>query len=288
MEKYKSKVNYILLALKYEMTNPTTYIFLTFIFCLSWYCFSGVADWLSSHSDCLNIFELYIFFGTGFFTQTIYLIGIVFFSCRSFYFSQGSMYYLIRGNKKNWCTSQIFYASGIVLMFNIFLIIIFAIACKGQIVFDGSWSNTSFLGVMRGPLEIGVSGVISMAGQQGLLEYNPNFIGFLSFILLNLEGIFVSILIILFTIKNKTGYGVAIIFGGYFVDFLITVEIGTGGVFKFWNYIMPLHMYQIANSSLNNGGISIIYILVFTFIITVIMIMLLNRLVVHTDYMKLE
>ncbi len=288
MERFKRALNYLRLSLMAEFTNPIIYAVFITLFLFIWSSFSGVTSWLSENNDSLNLFEFYTFFGCDFFTNTIYLTGIMFVSCGIFFFNSGSAYYLIRMDKRTWVNSQIIYMFVMTVIYNIALIVMFIIACGGKITFDGSWSKAAFVGCSGGAMQINIVDVISML-TPGLLTYNPNFIGIVSFFLLTVEGVSAGLLMIWLTMKRKTVYAVAVIFGGQFLDMLAINEISSNTIVgKIWSYAVPFRMYRVNFSSLNNGKVSIIYSMIYITVILTVLILLIRRSAADIDFVKDE
>lgn len=288
MERFKRALNYLKLSLMAEFTSPIIYAVFIILFLFIWSSFSGVTSWLSENNDSLNLFEFYTFFGCDFFTNTIYLTGIMFVSCGIFFFNSGSAYYLIRMDKRTWVNSQIIYMFVMTVIYNIALIVMFIIACGGKITFDGSWSKAAFVGCSGGAMQINIVDVISML-TPGLLTYNPNFIGIVSFFLLTVEGASAGLLMIWLTMKRKTVYAVAVIFGGQFLDMLAINEISSNTIVgKIWSYAVPFRMYRVNFSSLNNGKVSIIYSMIYITVILTVLILLIRRSAADIDFVKDE
>ncbi len=288
MERFKKALNYLKLSLMAEFTSPIIYAVFIILFLFIWSSFSGVTSWLTENHDSLNLFEFYTFFGCDFFTNTIYLTGIMFVSCGIFFFNSGSAYYLIRMDKRTWVNSQIIYMFVMTVIYNIALIVMFVIACGGKITFDGSWSKAAFVGCSGGAIQINIVDVISML-TPGLLTYNPNFIGIVSFFLLTIEGASAGLLMIWLTMKRKNVYAVAVIFGGQFLDMLAINEISSNTIVgKIWSYAVPFRMYRVNFSSLNNGKVSIIYSMIYITVILTVLILLIRRSAADIDFVKDE
>lgn len=278
MVSHKKYKNYLCLSLWSEFTSSKIYLILLLVFIFIWSSFSGVTQWLHDNNDVLNVFELYIFMGTNVFTQSLYLIGILIMSCGRFFFDTGAVYYLIRMDKKTWVISQVIYMFVMVVIFNILLILMFIPICGFRITIDGSWSNAAFAGCSAGAMFVNIVDIISMSFP-GLLAYNPNFVGILSFFLLVVEGVTVGVLMMIFTMKKKPYYAIAIVFGGQFLDLAICNELGANSfIYKIWGHIAPFNMYKIASSSLNGGSIPIIYIVIYVVVILYVLVGMLIRL----------
>lgn len=278
MAKFNNTMHYLRLSLVTDLRNPLRYLIYIMLFSFLWYATSGVSDWLLANNDKLNIFELYSFLGRTLFSKSVYLIGIAFISCGLFFFGPGAAYYLVRMSKKTWLNCQILYVVINVFIFNLLLIVLFYISSKGLVTLDSSWSKASFIANNKGALAINVSGIMLMSNISGILDYNPNFVGIISFILFSIEGITAGLLMAFFSLKKKTVYAVFIIFGGNLIDYLISNELSNTNIISIaWKKVMPFPLYDVFNSTLNNQSTSFIYSLVYTIIVMTVLIYMIKH-----------
>ncbi len=275
------------LSLKYEFLNPVLYLFLITVLCYLVYTFGGISNWLSQHEDTLNIFELSTFFGAGYFTGMIYKIGIALFSCGIFFFHPGFSYSLIRMNKKLWVRSQMCYVFCIVLIINLFIFVVLLLTSGGRVTLDNSWSDAAYTSLSKGPYEVGVEGVNMY--YPDMFVYNPNVVGGFNILLMIFEGMSVGLLFVLLTLRKKTTYAVAFVFGGYYIDSVLISELyKINPVVKMWNRISPFRVYSIAESTLNMGPNSMVYSVLYGIFVISILVILIRKSLDYVSFKKDE
>lgn len=275
------------LSLKYEFLNPVLYFFLIIVLCYLIYTFGGISAWLSQHEDKLNIFELSTFFGAGYFTGMIYKIGIGLFACGIFFFHPGSSYSLIRMNKRLWVKSQICYVFCIVLIINFFIFVILLLTSGGNVTLDNSWSDAAYTSLSKGPYEVGIEGV--NMNYPDMFVYNPNLVGGFNILLMIFEGMTEGLLFVLLSLRKKTIYAVAFVFGGYYIDYVLISELyKINPIVKMWSRISPFRVYSITESTLNMGSNSIVYSVLYGIFVISILIILIRKSLDNISFKKDE
>ena len=289
MDMYSKSARLLRITLQREMRNPLINIVYLMVILLIFNTFSGVAIWLADNNDKLNIFELYIMFGESDYTHVIYVLGIVLLACGRTVYNRSSMYYLMRMDKKSWIYGNVMYIILTSVIYNIIILYVLILLCRGYITLDGSWSNALYEACVKDPMAINIDGVVQASSFRLFFPYNPNVVGIIKLILMVLEGIICGMIMMIFTMKNRAYYGIAIIFASQFCQLLINAEFGKKKLIaKIWNTVVPVRYFWM--SELFNNGLDMEVLLSIVYLIMVLMFLMyiIRRINVEYDFWKDE
>ena len=219
MREFSRSFHYGGLSIKNELRQVHLYVVLLVVFFIIRYCFGGLADFLAENGDRMNIFELYVHFMDTRYSQVFYLLGIIAFSCGTFFYSHGAAYYLIRGSRRGWVLGQAVYLLVMVTGYNLFILSTLCLFTGGRLTLVNEWSMASFLAEQYSASSIGIMPVISVSYSTMLMS--PVTAGLLTFLLSVLVGMAAGLVVICSSIRAKGVFGVAVLGITWFADFLI-------------------------------------------------------------------
>ena len=146
----------------------------------------------------------------------------------------------------------------------------------------GKWSRAAVTAVQFSVEELGMRPVVE--APFGLLQSNPNAAGGLAFALAVLIGMFTGLLMMLFYMNHRPGYGVMLLFLLWFLDIIIEAE----GFMSILEYMSPFGLSRVSRLSINYGRPLSVYALLFLTCLTAILSQLLTRFSESIDFIKLE
>lgn len=213
----KVLVRYTKRSVEQQMKNIGFYVILFVTFCLVQFICYGVGDYLWQTGDKMNVFEIYIWSMTSSSTQLMYLLGVLFcvYGCEIFH--KGASFFLIRMNRKTWLLSQVFHIVAVVVIYNVFFIISYTIACRGAITFRNSWSQATRIAGQTWVESIGIRGIMSVNSK--MLLIGPTGAAALVLLMSVLIGTFVGILLLIFMLLRKPIIGIVTICLIWFMEF---------------------------------------------------------------------
>ena len=142
---------------------------------------------------------------------------------------------------------------------------------------------------VKDPMAINIDGVVQASSFRLFFPYNPNVVGIIKLILMVLEGIICGMVMMIFTMKNRAYYGIAIIFASQFCQLLINAEFGKKKLIaKIWNTVVPVRYFWM--SELFNNGLDMEVLLSIVYLIMVLMFLMyiIRRINVEYDFWKDE
>ena len=265
MKGFRTAIGYAWIVLKNEWKNTGIYFFLLFIFLAVQFICPGIAEYLNETNSDINVWELYIWFMSARQSQLIYLAGMIGLGCNVTKMHQGVAYYLMRMDRRTWILSQTCLLLFHILIINLFLIFSFAVACGGRITLQSEWSRAAVTAAQFRVKAIGVRGIMSVPF--GLLQHNPNSIGFLSFLLAVLLGMAMGQFMMLCSLKANIPWGMMAVFGMWFLDILAVYV----PMFEKMLYFLPFGLSRVSYTTLNYGMIppehSVIFLLLCTLLL---------------------
>ena len=122
-----------------------------------------------------------------------------------------------------------------------------------------------------------------------MLFRSPNLVGGFNILLMIFEGMSVGLLFVLLSLRKKTTYAVAFVFGGYYIDSVLISELyKINPVVKVWSRFSPFRVYSIAESTLNMGSNSMIYSVLYGISAISILVILIRKSLDHVSFKKDE
>lgn len=282
MKEYKTGLLYSVLLWKEETRKVYLYLLLGLLFSLIQFCYPGVADYLRENGQRQNIWELYVWFMSTRQSQTFYLMAVIVLACQSLSIHAGTAFFLIRMSRKSWITGQLLNLFYNIIGLNLLCLLFCLWADGGCLMWGGSWSDMSFIASQTGGASFGIRELISVPF--GVLSYNPWFIGGITFILSVLIGMLTGILMLIFTLKERQAYGAMLLLSLWFLDILAFAE----PYLRILRYVLPFGLSRMSRLSLDGGGLSVRYALLFLFLSCLLLIELGIKVCQHVDYAKLE
>lgn len=282
MKGFRVSFRYGALSVKNELRGINLYVIAIVVFVIIQYCFSGVSGYLADNMDQMNLFELYAYFLSSQGAQTIYLIGVMAFSCGILFYTHGAAYYLIRANRRRWALGQGFYLLFMVAVYNLFLLFSLCCSTGGHLTLRNEWSFASMVASQFMPHSIGVEDIIYVSSKWQ--QVSPLFAGIVTFLLSVLVGMLTGIIMICCSLRNKSAFGVAIILILWFADYLIDGI----AAFSKAKYLSPFGISRTSRLLEWGGGSAVIYGVVFLSILVVIGMYVLLESVEKIDFLKLE
>lgn len=282
MKEHKVITKFAILSLDRQIRNVGFYVILivTF-FAIQFICYD-IGDYLHQTSDKMNIFEIYIWTMSSRGAQVLYLLGLLFLIHGCDFFSNGAAFFLIRMKRKSWISSHIMYLTEVIVLYNIFLIVFFGIACKGAITFNSSWSNAAHMAGQFWVEDIGIRAIMGVNFK--MLSFNPNHIGLLTIVLSICIGLFVGMFILIFMLIHKPIWGIAGICLLWFLDMLLVERWD----FAVLNKFFPFSMSRVGQIGLWSAGPSLLYTIAYFVVLLVVLAAVLAKIVKKTDFIKME
>lgn len=276
----------IILLTRNSLSNMSRSILFYFVlggmFLIIQFLCPNVGTYLKETDGSMNLFEIYIWFMARRTSQVIYLLGLIFLLGVTTFFHSGVSYCLIRTNRKNWVLSQILYLIVLVVVFNIFLIISFVVACHGAVNLCGQWSDAAFMAVQYWTEEIGIISVIG--ADYGFLKHNPNFLGGMSFVLEVLIGTITGLILYIFQMKGKMPYGITVVSVLWFLEVMLERYVWL----PWLAYLTPYRLSRLGQLSLNFEGPSVIYAICYLILFILILETILTRISKTIDFKNME
>ena len=289
MELYCRAVRLFKITLRREIRNPLLYAVYFIMILLLYDTFSGVAVWLTDYNDKLNIFELYIMFGESNFTHVIYILGIVLLACGRAVYNRSSMYYLMRMDKKSWLYGNVMYIILSSVIYNIVIFSVLIILCRGNITLDNSWSYALHEANANSPMAVNIDGVVEASLFRYFFPYNPNIVGSIKLLLMVIEGIACGMIMMIFSMKNKNHYGIAIIFASHFCHLLINSEFGNKTLIsKIWNTVIPVRYFWMSETCSNGLGLEVLLSIIYLIMFLMFLMYIIVNIKVEYDFWKDE
>lgn len=282
MKGFKAAVNFTRVSVRDAYGNITLYVFLCVVFFVIQFLFGGAGDWLRANGSRMNLWELYIWFMSTRQSQVIYLLGVIFLAGQAMNFHSESAYYLLRMDRAAWAFSRALLLLVHVVALNVFFLASFCIVCKGMVTIEGAWSEAAMTAARFSVEELGMRPVVSMPF--GLLQSNPNAAGGLAFALAVLIGMFTGLLLMLFYMNNRPGYGIMLLFLLWFLDIVIESE----AFMTVLEYMSPFGLSRLSRLSINYGRPLVLYAVLFLGCLTGLLSQLLIRFSESIDFIKLE
>ena len=289
MELYSKAARLLRVTLLREIKNPLIYVVYLMVILLICNTFSGVAVWLVNNNDKLNIFELYIMFGESDYTHVIYILGIVLLACGRNVYNRSSMYYLMRMDKKSWLYGNVMYIILTSVIYNMVIVFVLILLCRGNITFDGSWSNALCEASVKSPMAINIDGVVQASSFRLFFPYNPNVVGIIKLLLMVIEGVISGMIMMIFSMKNRTYYGIAIIFASQFCQLLINAEFGNKTLIaKIWNTVIPVRYFWMSELFNNGLGLEVLLSIIYLVMVLLFLMYIIRNIRVEYDFWKDE
>ena len=270
------------LSIQNEFRQVHLYLIVLVTFVIIWYCFSGVANHLAENMDRMHVFELYIHFMTTRYSQLLYLLGIMAFSCGTLFYSHGAAYYLVRGSRRGWALGQCVYLLVMVVCYNLFLLLGLCLSTGGHLTLANQWSEASFLAEQFTASSIGVMPLVSV--YYSILQMSPAAAGLLTFLLSVLVGMAAGMVVICSGMRAKGVFGVAIIGIAWFAEYVIE----DSSIASTLRLISPFGVSKLGWLLSRGGSLGILYGVVFFCILIGMEFYVLLGSAEKIDFVKLE
>ena len=144
------------------------------------------------------------------------------------------------------------------------------------------WSKAAVTAAQFRVKTIGLRGI--MSAPFGLLQHNPNSIGFLSFVLAVLLGMVMGQFMMLCSLKAKIPVGMMAVFCMWFLD-ILAVYIP---MFEKIQYFLPFGLSRVSYTTLNYGMIPPEHSVLFLLLCTVCLMQINVYVCGNTDFIKID
>ncbi len=269
------------ISIQEQFKSGNIYILLFLVYCIIWYTYSGVSKSLYQTRDCVNIWELYIWFLSSRFSQLLYIIMILCFGYQAISIQCGNTYTIFRSNKKAWVLGRVLHLLFNVILLNLVILFSTWSICGWRIGISGEWSKAAMTASQFYVEKVGMRTLVYIP--TGVLRTNPNMAGTIQFLLSVLAGMFSGMLLLVFSLANRAAYGVSIIFGIWYLDILISEE----PILGILEYASPYGLARIGRSTLNYGFFSTNYALMGLALMCAVMMEMSMILCEKTDFVKI-
>ncbi|MCI9151059.1 MAG: hypothetical protein HFI42_11300 [Lachnospiraceae bacterium] len=282
MKGFRRPFRYGGLSIQNEFRQVHLYLVVLITFVIIQYCIGGVADYLAKSADRMHVLELYIHFMTTEYSQMIYLLGIIAFSCGTLFYSHGAAYYLIRGSRRSWALGQCIYLLVMVVCCNLFLLFSLCLSTGGHLTLANQWSEASFVAEQFKCPSIGMIYLIEV--YYSILLMSPAAAGLVTFLLSVLVGMATGMVVICCGMRAKGIFGVAIIGITWFADYLIE----DSSIASTLRLASPYGVSKLGWLLSRGGSLGILYGIVFFCILIAIEFYILLGSAEKIDFVKLE
>lgn len=282
MKGFRKPFRYGGLSIQNEFRQIHLYLVVLITFVIIQYCIGGVADYLAQSADRMHVLELYIHFMTTRYSQMIYLLGIIAFSCGTLFYSHGAAYYLIRGSRRSWALGQCAYLLVMVVCYNLFLLFSLCLSTGGHLTLANQWSEASFVAEQFHCTSIGMIYLIDV--YYSILLMSPAAAGLVTFLLSVLVGMATGMVVICCGMRAKGIFGVAIIGITWFADYLVE----DSSIASTLRLASPFGVSKLGWLLSRGGSLGILYGIVFFCILIAIEFYVLLGSAEKVDFVKLE
>ena len=292
MKGFKAAIRFSMISVQNTLQRVEICIFFVVVFLTLSFCLPGAASFLWQTGGCVNVWEMYIWFMLSRITHMYYIFFAIFLAGQIIRFRSETAYYLIRADRKTWVFSQILSLFVTLLLFQIFLLLCFAILCGGRVTFSGTWYAADKATWSRYKAMVASSEV--MSASNAWVKYNPHLIGGQTCLLSMLIGMFTGMLLLLFYLKRQTAYGVACLVFLWWMDYRIQIFVAGEMAFESFgglallSYISPFGMSRLNNLYPYFGRISFSYAVAFLTGTILLLFLLILNASEELDFVKLE
>lgn len=282
MKGFRTAFHYSQITLQDSLHNISTYITLASLFLVVQYYCPEIGRYLAENGDRLNLWELYIWSMSTRPSQLLYLAGVIGTTCQLMQLRNGTAFYLARMKRRTWVRAQTLTLFFHILGLNIFLLLSFVIASRGQITLAGEWSRAALTGAQFGNSEIiGLQSILRIS--HSLLSFNPNTAGLLSLLLAILLGMAMGLTMMVFTLCHNAAFGGMVIFILWFLDVLAE----SIPLFQILRYILPFGLARISYTTWNYGIVTPGYCIIFLLVLTTLFVWINDWACDRADFVKM-
>ncbi len=282
MKGFNTAWRYARITLRDSLHNISIYIILGLVFLIAQYYCPEIGSYLKENGDRLNLWELYVWSMSTRQAQLLYLAGVVGVTSQIVKLHGGTALYLARMNRRSWVRAQMLSLFFHIVGLNLFLLVCFVIAGKGQVTMADEWSRAAVMAAQfQNAGVIGLRGVFRVS--YSLLAFSPHLVGGLSFLLAVLLGMVMGLAMMVFALRQGAAFGGMVMFVLWFMEVLAD----SVPMFAILQYALPFGLARISYTSWNYGAVTPEYCVLFLVTLTVFLMWFSDWICERTDFMKL-